>query len=51
MPEELSQLRESRKFCYEENMKAGKSVYIMKDIGYTKNPKPRDFYAAQPTAL
>uniref|UniRef100_A0A1I7T843 H15 domain-containing protein n=1 Tax=Caenorhabditis tropicalis TaxID=1561998 RepID=A0A1I7T843_9PELO len=39
--EELEKLRESRKFVYEENLKAGVSLYLMDDISYKKNTKPR----------
>ncbi|EGT54245.1 hypothetical protein CAEBREN_31153 [Caenorhabditis brenneri] len=42
MPE-LETLRASRKFVYEENKKAGESKYIMFDINYRINNKPRPF--------
>uniref|UniRef100_A0A8R1DED5 Uncharacterized protein n=1 Tax=Caenorhabditis japonica TaxID=281687 RepID=A0A8R1DED5_CAEJA len=40
---ELETLRQSRKFVYDENTKAKKSIYLMKDIHYKVNPNPRPF--------
>ncbi|KAF1749758.1 hypothetical protein GCK72_026227 [Caenorhabditis remanei] len=40
---ELETLRASRKFCYDQNKIAGESKYIMSDINYKLNLKPRPF--------
>uniref|UniRef100_A0A8R1HIV4 Uncharacterized protein n=2 Tax=Caenorhabditis japonica TaxID=281687 RepID=A0A8R1HIV4_CAEJA len=42
MPE-LDTLRVSRKFVYDENKKAGVTKFIMSDINYKVNDKPRPF--------
>ncbi|PIC13024.1 hypothetical protein B9Z55_027928 [Caenorhabditis nigoni] len=41
--DELKTLRTSRKFVYDENKKAGKTIFIMSDIFYKTNPNPRPF--------
>ncbi|KAF1752956.1 hypothetical protein GCK72_019511 [Caenorhabditis remanei] len=40
---ELETLRASRKFCYDQNKIAGESKFIMSDINYKVNSKPRPF--------
>ncbi|CAO4362667.1 unnamed protein product [Caenorhabditis nigoni] len=40
---ELETLRTSRKFVYDENIKAKETKYIMVDISYKLNSKPRPF--------
>ena len=40
---ELETLRTSQKFCYDHNKIAGESKYIMSDINYKVNSKPRPF--------
>uniref|UniRef100_A0A8R1EKJ1 Uncharacterized protein n=1 Tax=Caenorhabditis japonica TaxID=281687 RepID=A0A8R1EKJ1_CAEJA len=44
--EELAQLKEARKFCYDQNKLAQKSIYIVRDISYVSNPKPTPFRVA-----
>uniref|UniRef100_A0A8R1ITL6 Uncharacterized protein n=1 Tax=Caenorhabditis japonica TaxID=281687 RepID=A0A8R1ITL6_CAEJA len=42
-PPELETLRKSRKFVYDENSKAKKSLYIIHGIYYKHNSNPRPF--------